>query len=91
VLLGESAGRWPKAYLRHAATTTGTVRAFGQFRAAASTTCARSRSRQHVFAPRTLSFSVLRCDAVSVTGTAAGGILVSRQSTLRRTRSHALG
>jgi hypothetical protein len=50
------------------------IRAFGRPRAAASTICARSRSRQCVFAARTLIFSVLRSDAVSMTGTAAGGI-----------------
>jgi hypothetical protein len=50
------------------------IRAFERPRAASSTICARSRSRQHVFAPRTRFFSVLRSDAVSVTGTAAGSI-----------------
>ena len=49
------------------------IRALPRPRAAASTICARSRSRQHVFAPRIHFFSVLRSAAVSVTGTAAGG------------------
>ena len=50
------------------------IRALPRPREAASTICARARSRYGVFAPRTLIFSVLRSDAVSVTGTAAGGI-----------------
>ena len=46
------------------------IRAFGCPRAAASTICARSRSRQAVFAPRTRFFKVVRSPALSMTGTA---------------------
>src|SRR5690349_8391494 len=48
------------------------IRALGCPRAAASTICPRSRSRQAVFAPRTRFFKVLRSPALSTTGTAPG-------------------
>ena len=48
------------------------IRALGCPRAAASTICARSRSRHAVFAPRTRFFKVVRSPALSMTGTAPG-------------------
>ena len=50
------------------------IRALSRPRAACSTICARSRSRYGVFAPRTRFFMILRSDAASVTGTAAGSM-----------------
>ena len=46
------------------------IRALSRPRAAASTICARSRSRCAVFAPRTRLFKVVRSPALSMTGTA---------------------
>ena len=62
-------------HLRTVATLTrksAAIRSLSRPRAAASTTCARSRSRYGVFAPRTRFFSALRPDAVSVTAAASG-------------------
>jgi hypothetical protein len=50
------------------------IRALERPIAAASTICARSRSRQEVLAPRMRFFSALRPLAVKVTGTAGSGM-----------------
>ncbi len=76
-LLKATARRPAPRHLRTVAAATrrsAAIRSLARPRAAASATCARSRSRYGVFAPRTRFFRILRSDAVSVTGTAADGM-----------------